>query len=234
MQTNSSNNRRKTPTPENNKRVMTIAAVAFTALAFFFLAFLFIGPKMHPATPTQMPDQSQPIVRNTPRPEPAPTPGLNLQIIENGPDVNAVQPDETQPENGVKQDSNSLTLTLDPDDKPANERNDEKVNDQPAKESEPVVQHPKPAAENTIKHTNTSKKEVFRVQAGAYANKANAENLASDLREKGYKVDIQPMQAENLTLYRVQIGAYKNKEDAQELASDLSKEGYSPSVILDK
>lgn len=237
MQTSSRNTKR--PEDKQNRQVMTIAAVAFTLLACFFLIFLFVGPHRNAETVSNQAPPPMPYSAQQTQPAPNPAPNIDLKVTEQNPNTaNTASP---QPDaNAVSQDGNNLTIPLEPDSnttKPDTSQappQETPVKPEPAK---PVVEPAKPAkAPVTIENParNAAVKGNFKVQAGAYASKANADKLAADLRSKGYSVEIQSSLAESLTLYKVLIGSFKTREDAQKLASELNAKGNTASVISSK
>jgi len=62
---------------------------------------------------------------------------------------------------------------------------------------------------------------LYRVQVGAYANKANADATAKKLKVKDYDTYI--VSADGL--YKVQIGAYANKANADAMAAKVKDDG---------
>jgi N-acetylmuramoyl-L-alanine amidase len=70
------------------------------------------------------------------------------------------------------------------------------------------------------------RKKVFKVQVGAFKNEANADNLANELRVKGYR----PFVFEEDGLFKVQVGAYEDKDNAEAIEKDLIKQGYEPYI----
>lgn len=64
---------------------------------------------------------------------------------------------------------------------------------------------------------------LYRVQVGAFKNKANADRMYHRLKAAGY--DTYMVQGGD-GLYRVQTGAFKNRQNADSLASKLKKAGY--------
>lgn len=66
-------------------------------------------------------------------------------------------------------------------------------------------------------------KTLYRVQVGAFKNKANADRMYHRLKAAGY--DTYMVQGGD-GLYRVQTGAFKNRQNANNLASKLKKAGY--------
>ncbi|MHB1456766.1 MAG: SPOR domain-containing protein [Armatimonadota bacterium] len=237
MQT--SNKSGKKSQDKQNRQMMTIAAVAFTLLACFFLIFLFVGPRRNAEqTLTQSPSP-MPYYSQRAQPAPAPPPNIDLQVTEQDP--NTASPETPTPDaNDVTQDGNNLTIPLEPDtntvkhEAPPPPPQVVPVKPEPVK---PVVEPARPVkAPVTIDNParNAASKGSFRVQAGAYANKANAEKLLADLSRRGYSVEIQSSLAESLTLYKVLIGNFKSREDAQKLANELNSKGNTASVISTK
>lgn len=82
--------------------------------------------------------------------------------------------------------------------------------------------------DNSITNTeNTVHKTLYRVQVGAFASKANAENLLETLKRKGFS-DAYVKQVNNL--YKVQVGAYSQKSNADNMRIRLQSMGYSPFI----
>jgi hypothetical protein len=63
---------------------------------------------------------------------------------------------------------------------------------------------------------------LYRVQTGAFKNKPNADNLAAELKKKGFDTYI--VQADGL--FKVQVGAYSIKANADAMAAKLKAAGY--------
>jgi cell division septation protein DedD len=87
--------------------------------------------------------------------------------------------------------------------------------------SSPVAQNsgPPPAS------SQTSSKQLYRVQVGAFSSEANARGLANELAGKGYQVLVVPG-----SLYRVQVGAFSQRDNAETLKRELEDKGY-PAVV---
>ena len=64
---------------------------------------------------------------------------------------------------------------------------------------------------------------LYRVQVGAFKNKANADRMYHRLKAAGYNTY---MVQGGDGLYRVQTGAFKNRQNADNLASKLKNAGY--------
>lgn len=67
-----------------------------------------------------------------------------------------------------------------------------------------------------------NKTNLYRVQTGAFAKKANADNLAKELNKKGFDTYIVLVNK----LYKVQVGAYSIKDNAYKMSTKLKKAGY--------
>ncbi len=69
--------------------------------------------------------------------------------------------------------------------------------------------------------------EIYRVQTGLFRNQANAEVMASQLRNLGYTVAIEMFN----DLYAVKVGEYDDLEDATELEQKLRHMGYDTLIV---
>jgi N-acetylmuramoyl-L-alanine amidase len=67
-----------------------------------------------------------------------------------------------------------------------------------------------------------NKKELFRVQTGAFGVKSNAEKLIKTIKNKGYDA----LLVQDNKLYKVQVGAYSNRENAENMSTKLAKDGF--------
>ena len=72
------------------------------------------------------------------------------------------------------------------------------------------------------KETPTDTKTLYRVQTGAFAQKENADALASKLKAKGFDTHIVKVG----NLYKVQVGAYAVKANAESMAEKLKAAGF--------
>lgn len=68
---------------------------------------------------------------------------------------------------------------------------------------------------------------LYKVQVGAFENEENAEQLADELKEKGYETFVD---TGDDGLYKVQVGAFENEDNAERLADELEDEGYEAFV----
>jgi cell division septation protein DedD len=223
------------PTDRNiDKRMIAVGVLGFLALAgvFFLLGVFCIGPLVRshfgPSQEVSQAPTYTPPQPDTNAAESADSPeDLDVEITEQGEDQAAT--DGQASDEGVHRDGNDLTLTLESEDqtRPGAERSQS-----PAREQE-HAERPKPTSGGQEHAAPSSGSHTYRVQVGTFANRTNADNLAADLKEKGYRVEVHSVQVEDRTLYRVQLGKYKAREDAQELASDLTGSGYNPTVVAE-
>jgi len=70
---------------------------------------------------------------------------------------------------------------------------------------------------------------LYKVQAGAFNEKKNADDLAAKLRSGGYT----PYVYQENGLYKVQVGAFEKKQNADSLVSKLRNDGYETFIHLD-
>jgi len=87
-----------------------------------------------------------------------------------------------------------------------------------------VVNTPKvePKAEVIKESEISSEKKVYTVQVGAFSTEKNAQNLAKEIRDKGYQTYV----VKGKTLYKVQVGEFKNYQEAQNISQKLKELGY--------
>ena len=71
----------------------------------------------------------------------------------------------------------------------------------------------------------------FAVQLGSFANVDTAKRLASDLRARGYKVSLAPVQAGGRQLQRVRVGPVATRAAAEALAIKLAAAGHKGPVV---
>lgn len=71
---------------------------------------------------------------------------------------------------------------------------------------------------------------AFMVQLGSFANRANAEHLAQQLRAQGYGVSVSQGSG-GRHLYRVRVGPARDHAQALQLAQQLRSSGHGGSVV---
>jgi N-acetylmuramoyl-L-alanine amidase len=87
---------------------------------------------------------------------------------------------------------------------------------------------PYKAATATKPAKASGKDRLYRVQAGAFTHKANAEGLKADLAKKGFKDSIVTKIGK---YYKVQLGAFSVRKNADNLISQLKKAGF-PAIVV--
>lgn len=70
---------------------------------------------------------------------------------------------------------------------------------------------------------------LYRVQTGAFKVKSNADNLAAELKKKGFDTYI----AQANGLFKVQVGAYSIKANADVMAAKLKAAGYDAFITTE-
>ena len=74
---------------------------------------------------------------------------------------------------------------------------------------------------------------IYRVQAGVFIQRDNAEKLTEKLKAEGYSPYLKSIEKEGGRWYRVQVGAFKDRLNAQELTNELKRRGY-PAYIIEE
>lgn len=84
-----------------------------------------------------------------------------------------------------------------------------------------------------IQKNTTSNNSFFRVRAGTFSERTNADALAAKLVQKGYAPAVYQVNVDGQALYSVQLGAFKSKENAEELVNALKQSGFDVTVAKD-
>lgn len=69
---------------------------------------------------------------------------------------------------------------------------------------------------------------LYKVQVGAFSIKSNADNLANELKSKGYDAIVIYQGG----YYKVQVGAFKVRSNAEALANELKAQGYDVIIVM--
>ncbi len=69
------------------------------------------------------------------------------------------------------------------------------------------------------------------VQIGAFTVRESAENLASEVRQKGHEAFVIPAEVGGKQYYRVRVKAGDNRKTAEQLEKTLASEGYPTLVV---
>jgi len=86
-------------------------------------------------------------------------------------------------------------------------------------------------AEEVNKRLNTTPSTgvLYRVQTGAFSNKANADALLAKVKAAGFETYM----VQNNGLYKVQVGAYGVKSNADAMAAKLESKGFSTFITTE-
>jgi len=87
-----------------------------------------------------------------------------------------------------------------------------------------VIKTPKVEPEiKVVKESEiVSDKKLYTVQVGAFSKEEGAQNLAKEIRGKGYQAYV----IKGKTLYKVQVGEFKTSNEAKAISEKLKKLGY--------
>jgi cell division septation protein DedD len=69
------------------------------------------------------------------------------------------------------------------------------------------------------------------VQLGVFASRENAERLAQELKEKGFRISVSEIAGNGRKLFRVRAGPVSDRGAASDLATRLRAAGASGSVV---
>src|SRR5690554_163805 len=69
---------------------------------------------------------------------------------------------------------------------------------------------------------------LYKVQTGAFSVRANADNLANQLRAAGYD----PFIVSEGGLYKVQVGAFSVRANAEALVAELKSKGFDAIIVI--
>jgi len=87
--------------------------------------------------------------------------------------------------------------------------------------------------DNTQENLDSERADYYTVQVGAFSESERAEELAKQLKEKGYSVNVaSPLPDENPPLYKVRVGKFDNKDSATKIAEKLNKYGDITGVVI--
>ena len=105
----------------------------------------------------------------------------------------------------------------------------------------PSRPEPRPAASTPVRSSPTiqradldivpTRPSAFRVQAGSFSNRENAERAVAQLRSAGSAM-IEPMERAGGTLYRVTVSAGADEGEAWSVRDRVIALGYSDATVL--
>lgn len=86
-----------------------------------------------------------------------------------------------------------------------------------------------PAGKLEIKPASS---EVFMLQAGAFQNQTDAENMRAKVAFAGFEASVKPVNLPDKgTLYRVRLGPYKSLDEVNRIKTVLSQSGIGAAVV---
>jgi len=156
-----------------------------------------------------------------------------------------------RPESRPDSPSVDVTVTEVPVSEPAVAHNnaDEAVTDAPVSSDfnsdsvpEPVLTEPRtvvasepnPASSDHISTVDTdATPALYRVRAGLFADKANADMLSAKLAAAGFAPAIAQVDKSGQRLYSVQVGAFRSRSSADSLAKSLRSSGFEAVVTTE-
>jgi len=100
---------------------------------------------------------------------------------------------------------------------------------QPADAKAPDAKNAPKAA--TTKSDNTDDKFTYYLQAGAFREQADAENIKAKLALQGFEADISERISDNGSLYRVRLGPFNQLEAVDRVRSKLTESGIDVAVV---
>lgn len=90
-----------------------------------------------------------------------------------------------------------------------------------------------PSDTQTETEINTSIQPLFRVRAGIFADRANADVLSAKLSSAGFAPAVHHVERSGRQLYAVQLGAFRKRENAEELARSLRDAGFEAGIAAE-
>ncbi len=85
------------------------------------------------------------------------------------------------------------------------------------------------SSENSKQNAKEKNGTLYRVQTGAYSQKAHAETQLAKVKKAGFDTCI----VKSGNLYKIQVGAYSNKSNAESMAEKLKKAGFDTYITTD-
>lgn len=80
---------------------------------------------------------------------------------------------------------------------------------------------------NPVPTKASNNKKLYRVQCGAFTNKASANNLLFELEKAGFKGFVKEIG----NLHKVQVGAFSNKQNAENYMKQIKAKGFQAFIV---
>ncbi len=112
-------------------------------------------------------------------------------------------------------------------------KTDAKADTKPAADAKTATDSkPATAASKPVEDVKAAHKDSVYLQAGAFQNNTDAENLKAKIAFAGMEALVRPVNlADKGTLYRVRLGPYPNAEEANRIKNTLSQSGIATTVV---
>ncbi|MCL5037352.1 MAG: SPOR domain-containing protein [Chloroflexi bacterium] len=98
------------------------------------------------------------------------------------------------------------------------------------KEPEKPAQLPKPVE---TQQAETGPESLFTLQMGAFTDRGNADELAGQLKGKGYSVHTVSVKQGDKDVFKIQVGTFKDRTSAEDQQGKLRSQGFD-SIIVGK
>ncbi len=100
-------------------------------------------------------------------------------------------------------------------------------------QSKPVTVEPKAPASEPTAPAASKTEPLYRVRAGLFADRNNAESFAAELAAKGFSPALSSIERDGRVFFAVQAGAFRNRSGADTLAAQLKKAGFPATILAD-
>lgn len=109
------------------------------------------------------------------------------------------------------------------------------ASDNNASVTPPTMETPdSPPVETDEPDKTTAQASLYRVRAGIFADRANADTLAARLSSAGFAPAVYQVRRDSAIMFSVQLGAFRKRESADKLAQGLRNAGFEATITTDK
>ena len=99
----------------------------------------------------------------------------------------------------------------------------------PAQPPAKAAEAPRPGSSPASPKPHTG--DVFWLQAGAFSDEKEADNLRAKIALTGLEASVRPAATDKGKLYRVRLGPYQSIDDANRMKTTLSQNGVAAAII---
>ena len=200
-------------------RTGSVLAFVFAVTVFFLVGFYVIGPWLQGRTsPETNTIGSNPVT--APRSQPNfskqhRVPAVSVEITERPSSVG--RPSPAQPTQSPE--PTVPTVTQSP-------RQPVHIHPQQSEKPTPSRTQPETAAQSATSDSETPPQKLYRVKAGVFQDRANADALVQKLAQSGFSAKIVTSTTDGAERFTVQVGAFSDRANADELAASLRRSGF--------